>query len=80
MIDLTEIKKLPDEEKLRVIEELAASMEEKTETSDDFDDELLKEMERRLEDMRSGKDLGYTWEEAKAMLLKEINTSNSVHA
>lgn len=80
MIDLTEIKKLPREEKWKIIEEIEESMESEDMPEEDIDPEILKEMKQRLDDLRSGKDLGYTWEEAKAILLKEINNKKSVDA
>lgn len=78
MIDLTEIKKLPDEEKWKIIEEIEASMEageSVAQGEDDVDENLLQEMERRLDDMESGKDPGYTWQEAEAIWEKTLKSS-----
>lgn len=75
MIDLTEIKKLPDEEKWKIIDEIEESMEGGRGNWDDIDPETIKEMERRLEDMRSGKDPGYTWEEAEAIWRKTLKAT-----
>jgi hypothetical protein len=30
-------------------------------------------MKRRLDEMNSGQDAGYTWEEAKAILIEDMN-------
>lgn len=80
MIDLTEIKKLPDEEKWKIIEEIEESMEGSRDSWDDIHPNVIKEMESRLDDMKSGKDSGYTWEEAKAILLNEIKDKKPADA
>jgi hypothetical protein len=67
MIDIEELKKLPTAEKWRIIDELEASMSEEDELALEPEPRLLKEMEQRVEDLRSGKNTGYTWEEAEAI-------------
>ncbi len=75
MIDLEELKKLPNEEKLRIIDELEASLE--GEEVDDFDPELTAEMEQRYAHIPSGKSKSYTWEEAMAIWKKTAKHTSS---
>jgi len=74
---MEELKRLPTQEKVNLIAQLLHSIHDNDENEQeadesDTDPEIVKEMERRLDDMKSGKDPGYTWEEAKAIWLQNI--------
>ena len=76
MIEIEELKKLPNHIKMDLIDELLHSMNDSEVDEyemEETDTEIIKEMEQRLDDMKSGKDPGYTWEEAKAILIEDMN-------
>ncbi len=84
MIDIEELKKLPTHVKVDLIDQLLHSIDDNEDNGQeadesDADTEIIKEMVRRLEDMESGKDPGYTWEEAEAIWLNTIKNAREVH-
>ena len=71
-VDIDEIKKLPDEEKLKIIDALWESMNDKTETEEDA---VLRE---RLAAYERGEMPFISWEDAKTKIeqrLKEIRSA-----
>lgn len=64
-INVDEIKKLPNEEKLKIIDELWESIEddwEKT-SSEENSPEVLSLLEERLEEYEKGEKKSYNWDE-----------------
>ena len=68
MIALDELKKLPLEERLQIVEELTRSIEE---DEGEFAEspELIAELERRSADLKANPSSGISWETLKANLL-----------
>jgi len=74
MIDIEELKKLPTHVKVDLIDQLLHSIDDSEDDSIQVEEnsELLKEMEQRLDDMRTGKMETYSWEDAKKMILEDL--------
>ncbi len=90
MIDLSEIKKLSIEERLRIIDELWESIDAELKKEDEFvvneeeakydiredeeeeSPEIIAMLEERLAEYERGEGKSYTWEEAKAILEKNL--------
>jgi putative addiction module component (TIGR02574 family) len=74
--DLTEIKKLSTEEKLQIIDELWETIESDRENGKDTfeeDPEVISLLQERIEKYERGEGVSYTWEEAKGILLSNID-------
>lgn len=74
--DLSEIKKLSTEEKLQIIDELwdtIESNEENVEEAFDEDPEVTALLQERIEKYERGEGVSYSWEEAKKILLSNID-------
>jgi putative addiction module component (TIGR02574 family) len=87
--DISEIKKLSIEERLRIIAELWESIESERKQEDEFvvneeeakciekdeeeeSPEIIAMLEERLAEYERGEGNSYTWEEAKAILEKNL--------
>ncbi len=77
--DISEIKKLSVEERLRIIAELWESIESERKQEDEFvvneeeeSPEIIAMLEERLAEYERGEGNSYTWEEAKAILEKNL--------
>lgn len=74
--DITEIKKLSTQEKLQIIDELwetIESNEENVEEAFDEDPEVTAMLQERIEKYERGEGVSYSWEEAKKILLSNID-------
>ncbi len=74
MIDISEIKKLPTEEKLRIIDELLDSIDE-AETdqynADEESPEVIALLEERTAKYERGESKGHSWQEVEKELKKD---------
>jgi putative addiction module component (TIGR02574 family) len=74
--DMSEIKKLSTEEKLRIIDELWQTIDEGEvngeEAFDEEDPEVVAMLQERIEKYERGEGKSYSWEEAKAIILSNI--------
>jgi len=68
MIVLDELKKLPIEERMQIVEELTRSIREE---EADFSEspELIEELRRRSANLKANPSSGFTWEEVEARIL-----------
>jgi putative addiction module component (TIGR02574 family) len=73
--DISEIKKLPAEEKLRIIDELWESIDE--EESEEESPEVIALIEERLAKYERGEGKFYTWEETETMLKNKLDEINN---
>ena len=74
--DITEIKKLSTKEKLQIIDELwetIESNEDNVEDTFDEDPEVTALLQERIEKYERGEGVSYSWEEAKMILLSNID-------
>lgn len=74
--DFSEIKKLSTEEKLQIIDELWETIESdeaNVEETFDEDPEVVALLQERLEKYERGEGKSYTWDEAKRILLSNID-------
>lgn len=73
--DISEIKKLSTEEKLQIIDELWETIEgdeANEEETFDEDPEVTAMLQERIEKYERGEGVSYSWEEAKKILLSNI--------
>ncbi len=74
--DISEIKKLSTEEKLQIIDELWETIESDEangEEAFDEDAEVTALLQERIAKYERGEGVSYTWEEAKRILLSNID-------
>ena len=73
-VNLDDIKKLPNQEKLQIIDEIWESIEADWEKSekDDETPEINSLLKERLEKYETGEIKSYTWEEAEEMVKKNL--------
>lgn len=76
--DISEIKKLSAEEKLRIIDELWETIdtnEANAEGTFDEAPEVVAMLQERIEKYERGEGVSYSWEEAKNIILSNIRKS-----
>jgi putative addiction module component (TIGR02574 family) len=74
--DISEIKKLSTEEKLQIIDELWETIESDEangEETFDEDPEVTALLQERIEKYERGEGVSYSWEDAKRILLSNID-------
>jgi putative addiction module component (TIGR02574 family) len=73
-VNIDDIKKLPAEEKLRIIDEIWESIEEGWEKDDAGKEpsELVTLLEERLEQYEKGETKSYSWDEVEEMVKKNL--------
>lgn len=73
-VNIDDIKKLPDEEKLKIIDEIWESIEEGWEKSDTEEEspEVISMLEERVEQYEKGDTKSYSWEEVEEMVKKNL--------
>jgi len=74
--DISEIKKLSTEEKLQIIDELWETIDSSEANEEDpFDEEpeVVALLQERMEKYERGEGVSYSWEEAKKILLSNID-------
>jgi putative addiction module component (TIGR02574 family) len=70
-VNIDDIKKLPNEEKLKIIDELWGSIEDDWEQRTNVEEEspeVIALLEERLEKYEKGEMNSYTWEEVKSRI------------
>lgn len=73
-VNIDDIKKLPDEEKLKIIDEIWESIEEGWEKTDAEEEspEVISMLEERAEQYEKGETKSYSWEEVEEMVKKNL--------